>query len=61
MPRLHARGASDKPVHVLGIADPASIPQARRAVRCTTLRAVDRFFLAPLACVFPPAQLPALT
>lgn len=27
MPRLHERAGGDKPVHVLGIADPASIPQ----------------------------------
>lgn len=27
MPRLHERGTGTKPVHILGIADPASIPQ----------------------------------
>ena len=27
MPRLHERTGSNKPVHILGIADPNSIPQ----------------------------------
>lgn len=27
MPRLHERMGGPKPVHVLGIADPASVPQ----------------------------------
>ena len=30
MPRLHERAGPGKPVHVLGIADPASIPEVSR-------------------------------
>lgn len=40
MPRLHERGAATKPTHILGIADPSSVPQvgslssARRPPLC---------------------------
>ena len=34
MPRLHERGAATKPVHVLGIADPGSIPQVGWLCQC---------------------------
>lgn len=45
MPRLHAR-AEGKPVHILGIADPASIPQVRRG--SPELGSPARSWIAPV-------------
>ena len=60
MPRLHERAGGDKPVHVLGIADPASIPQVLLAGCRMWLRGCCRGVLQAVLCLAIAAACPLL-